>query len=167
MRAQVVYMRYIVRFSRESPAFAMVLVVAVIVLALSVIPKSEFEDSTGWRLGVYYLAMFLLLLLTFIVGFHRPPGLGTGYMRAVLVLAGLTPVVVFTLGWALGGGYSDLRDPRIFRMTVISVLSFLSLWMAVAFPYSFYLLGRIVFRHWRGSGADGAVISRGLGALSG
>ena len=139
--------------------FFLVLLIGVLVMALVFLLvfllEFNFETSPAWQVGVYYLMLGLLFFVTFVVGFHQPQGFGVRYRRMMLVLAGLTPLVIFVLGWVLGGAYLGPRDPRLFKMMVVSVSSFLFLWMVIALPYSWYLLARVFFRRWRHSSSTG------------
>ena len=117
----------------------------------------EFDLSTSpaWQVGIFHLTLALLLFLTFVVASRWPFQLQWGIpefhhgKRRGRWLWFLTPVAVFAGGWALGGSYSGFRDPRLFQVTVISVSSFALLWMAVFIPCSWFLLVRVVFRHFR------------------
>ena len=139
--------------------FFLVLLIGVLVMALVFLLvfllEFNFETSPAWQVGVYYLMLGLLFFVTFVVGFHQPQGFGVRYRRTMLVLAGLTPLVIFVLGWVLGGAYLGPRDPRLFKMMVVSVSSFLFLWMVIALPYSWYLLARVFFSRWRYSSSTG------------
>ena len=150
-------MRRHVRLPAGWSPFFLVLLIGVLVMALVfllVFPlKFNFGTSPAWQAGVYYLMLFFLFSATFVVGFDLPLGFVTRYLGVILALAIVMPVVVFVLGWVLGGSYSGLRDPRLFQMTVVSVSSFGLLWMAIALPHSFYLLAKMFFRYWRSAGA--------------
>ena len=139
--------------------FFLVLLIGVLVMALVFLLvfllEFNFETSPAWQVGVYYLMLGLLFFVTFVVGFHQPQGFGVRYRRTMLVLAGLTPLVIFVLGWVLGGAYLGPRDPRLFKMMVVSVSSFLFLWMVIALPYSWYLLARVFFSRWHHSSSTG------------
>ena len=139
--------------------FFLVLLIGVLVMALVFLLvfllEFNFETSPAWQVGVYHLMLALLFFVTFVAGFHQPQGFGVRYRRMMLALAGLTPVVIFILGWVLGGAYSGFRDPRLFDTTVVSVFTFLFLWMVIALPYSWYLLVRVFFRRWRHSNFTG------------
>ena len=108
--------------------------------------KFDLETSPAWQVGVHYLMLFSLLSIMFVSASIRGLGSGGIFRRVMLALAFLTPVAVFFIGWALFGVYSGLRDPRLFQMAVVSVSTFLFLWMVIALPYSWYLLARVFFR---------------------
>ena len=139
--------------------FFLVLLIGVLVVALVFLLvfllEFNFETSPASQVGVYYLMLVLLFFVTFVAAFHQPQGFGVRYRRMMLALAGLTPVVIFILGWLLGGAYSGSRDPRLFDTTVVSEFTFLSLWIVIALPYSWYLLVRVFFRRWRYSSSTG------------
>ena len=94
--------------------FFLVLLIGVLVMALVFLLvfllEFNFETSPAWQVGVYYLMLGLLFFVTFVVGFHQPQGFGVRYRRTMLVLAGLTPLVIFVLGWVLGGAYLGPRN---------------------------------------------------------
>ena len=146
-------MRGCVNWKSSWPAFGLIVLVGVLVMSLFALLgflEFDLETSLAWQVGVYYLMLFSFLSLIFVVAFQRPLGLISERGRwAVLALAFLTPVAVFAGGWALGGSYSGFRDPRLFQVTVISVSSFALLWMTVFIPCSWFLLVRVVFRHFR------------------
>ena len=146
-------MRGCVNWKSGWPAFGLIVLIGVLVMSLVVLLgllEFDLETSLAWQVGVYYLMLFSFLSLIFVVAFQRPLGLiGERGRWVVLALAFLTPVAVFAGGWALGGSYSGFRDPRLFQVTVISVSSFALLWMAVFIPCSWFLLVRVVFRHFR------------------
>lgn len=106
------------------------------------------ETSPAWQVGVHHLMLALLLSLTFGMAAYRPFCFGHWFPGVMLALAVVVPVVVFTAFWVFDGPYLGFRDARILRAVVTAVSSFVFVWAAAVFPYSFFLLGKSLVKCW-------------------
>ena len=66
-----------------------------------------------------------------------------------MALAAFVPVTVFAGGWVTGGAYLGFRDKRAFDLMVVSVSSFVFIWITTAFPYTAFVFGKAVARYWQ------------------
>ena len=108
--------------------------------------KFDLETSPAWQVGVYYLMLFSFLSIMFVSASIRGLGCGEIFRRVMLALAFLTSVVVFFIGWGLFGAYSGFRDPRLFKVAMMSVMSFVPFWLAVSFLATLVLVFLWCFR---------------------
>ena len=74
---------------------------------------------------------------------------GEWFRGAALAFAVLVPVTVFVGGWVTGGAYLGFRDERAFDLMVVSVSSFVLIWITTAFPYTAFVFGKALFLYWR------------------
>ena len=109
--------------------------------------------SPAWQVGVYYLMLALLFSLSFVVALRHPSPLGEWFRRGALALAVIVPVAVFAAGWVTGGAYIGFRDERAFDLVVVSVSSFMFIWMAIMFPSMTFVFMKALFRSWRRGGS--------------
>ena len=138
-------------FSRQSvwSYFGLVLLIGALVMSLvALLTFLDFDLATSpaWQVVIYHGMLALFLSMIFVLAFQRPLGLGERFRMVMLVLAVLTPVVVFFTGWILIGPYSGFRDDRIFDLVVVSVSGFMLIWMFIAFPLGGFLLVRELVR---------------------
>ena len=130
---------------------AMFIGAVVLVLAglLAFVWEFDVRISPTWQVGVYYLMSALFLSLTFVLASLRPFPFGEWFRRAALALAVLVPVAVFAGGWVTGGAYIGFRDERVFDLVVVSVSSFMLIWITIMFPSLTFVLMKALFRSWR------------------
>ena len=117
-------------------------VVFFLVTLLAFVWEFDVNTSPAWQVGVYYLMLALFLSLTFVFASQRPFPFAEWFRRAALALAVLVPAAVFAGGWVIGGAYVGFRDERTFYLVVVSVSSFLLIWITTAFPYAAFVLGK-------------------------
>ena len=127
--------------------------IGAVVLVLADLLVFAWELDTGaspaWQVGVYYLMLVLFLSLTFVIALWRPSPLGEWFRRVALALAVIVPVAVFACGWMTGGAYIGFRDERAYDLVVVSVSSFMLIWMTIMFPSMTFVFMKVVFRSWR------------------
>ena len=142
-------MRDLVSWQSGWSAFVLVLLIGALVMSLvSLLIFLEFdlETSPAWQVAIYHGMLAFFLSMIFVVAFQRPLGLGERFRMVMLVLAVLTPVVVFFAGWILTGFYSGFRDDRIFDLVVMSVSGFMLIWTFITFPLIGFLCVRELVR---------------------
>ena len=123
--------------------------VASILSLLTLVWDFDLETSPVWQVGLHHLMLALLLSLTPVMASYRPLCYGARFRSLMLSVAVLTPAAVFMVLWLTGGGYTGVRDPRIFQAVAVSVPVYVIIFALAVFPYSFYLLGRDLARVWR------------------
>ena len=124
-------------------------VIMVLATLLTFVWKFDVHTSPVWQVVVYHLMLALLLSLTFLVASRRLFPFDEWFRRGMLALAVLLPVAVFVGGWVTGGAYMGFRDERTFDLMVLSVSSFVFIWITIAFPYAIFVFGKALFRYWR------------------
>ena len=137
--------------------FGLVLLIGVLVMSLvALLTFLEFDLATSpaWQVVIYHGMLALFLSMIFVLAFQRPLSLGERFRMVMLVLAVLTPVVVFFTGWILTGPYSGFRDDRIFDLVVVSVSGFMLIWVFITFPLGGFLFVRelVLLRRRGGAG---------------
>ena len=109
----------------------------------------DLATSPAWQVGIYHGMLALLLSHDLCSGVSTTGwilSLGERFRMVMLVLAVLTPVVVFFTGWILIGPYSGFRDDRIFDLVVVSVSGFMLIWMFITFPLCGFVCVRELVR---------------------
>ena len=111
----------------------------------------EFNLPTSpvWQVGIFHLALALLLSITFVVASRRPFSFTGGFRWFTMTVSVLVPAAVFVGSWLVNGPYEGFRDDRIFNGVVASVSGFMLVWMSTIFPYTAVVFGRKLIRSQR------------------
>ena len=111
----------------------------------------EFDLPTSpvWQVGLFHLALALLLSITFVVASRRPFSFSGGFRWFTITVSVLVPAAVFVGSWLVNGPYEGFRDDRIFNGVVASVSGFMLVWMSTIFPYTAVVFGRKLIRSRR------------------
>ena len=111
----------------------------------------EFNLPTSpvWQVGIFHLALILLLSITFVVASRRPFSFSGGFRWFTMTVSVLVPAAVFFGSWLVNGPYEGFRDDRIFNGVVASVSGFMLIWMSTIFPYTAVVFGRKLIRSRR------------------
>ena len=109
----------------------------------------ELAMSPAWQVGIFHLALALLLSITFVVASRRPFSFSRGFRWFTMTVSVLVPTAVFVGSWLVNGPYEGFRDDRIFNGVVASVSGFMLVWMSAIFPYIAVVLGRKLIRSRR------------------
>ena len=110
----------------------------------------DLSTSPAWQVGIFHLALFLLLSVTFVLASRRPFSFSVGFRRFTIALAAMVPVGVFLEIWLVNGPYDGFRDDRIFYGVVGSMVAFMLAWTGTIFPYTAFMFGRALWRRRRG-----------------
>ena len=135
-------------FSRVPSGFWWMLLLLCGVAFLYVLLFWMFRFDLGVSPSWQVLAHHLMLLLFFLsaLGLVAPDGFGRmgwfGWMMAVLLPVVL--VSVLAVGWFHAGPYEGYRDPRLFPLTVVSVVLFSIIHL---FSFGFMILVRTFFNY--------------------
>ena len=134
----------------EWSVFAVVIAVGAgavaMVSVLAFVLDFDLSTSPAWQVGVFHLALFLLLSLTFVAASRRPFSFSGGFRRFSLGMAILVPVGVVGHGWIVGGPLEGFRDERVFTWVTVSVAIFMVSWLITAFAYMGFVVTRVVWR---------------------
>ena len=111
----------------------------------------EFNLTTSpvWQVGIFHLALALLLSITLVVASRRPFSFSRGFRWFTMTVSVLVPTAVFVGSWLVNGPYEGFRDDRIFNGVVASVSGFMLVWMSTIFPYTAVVFGRKLIRSQR------------------
>ena len=111
----------------------------------------EFDLPTSpvWQVGLFHLALALLLSITFVVASRRPFSFSRGFRWFTITVSVLVPAAVFFGSWLVNGPYEGFRDDRIFNGVVTSVSGFMLVWMSTIFPYTAVVFRRKLIRSRR------------------
>ena len=133
--------------------FAVVIPISgVSIILMSVLTFAwEFNLPTSpvWQVGIFHLALVLLLSITFIVASRQPFSFSGGFRWFTMTVSVLVPAAVFFGSWLVNGPYEGFRDDRIFYGVVTSVSGFMLVWMSTIFPYTAFVFGRRLIRSRR------------------
>ena len=130
-------------------------VATVLLVLLSFVWEFDLSASPGWQVGVYHLMLALCVSMTFVIAFYGPSWAGGNFRWFMFGLAVLMPATFLGASWVLVGPLAGFRDERVFDLVVLSISSFMLVWMAILFPYSAFSFVRDVLRHWRGNRSHG------------
>ena len=109
----------------------------------------EFDLPTSpvWQVGIFHLALALLLSITLVVASRRPFSFSRGFRRFTMTVSVLVPTAVFVGSWLVNG--PGFRDDRIFNGVVASVSGFMLVWISTIFPYTAVVFGGKLIRSQR------------------
>ena len=78
----------------------------------------DLPTSTVWQVGIFHLALALLLSISLVVASRRPFSFSRGFRRFTMTVSVLVPAAVFVGSWLVNG--PGFRDNRIFNRVVAS-----------------------------------------------
>ena len=81
----------------------------------------DLPTSPAWQVGIFHLALALLLSITFAVASRRPFSFSGGFRWFTMTASVLVPAAVFFGSWLVNGPYEGFWDDQIFNGVVASV----------------------------------------------